>query len=320
MIGARWDRTWPALVVFAGVQALGSPAAPASSPPQSTGEKTVYVSALDANRLPVLGLTRDAWGVKEDGTDRAVVDVVPATDPLDVVLVIDTSLNSLSSTSALRAGLNAFATAAFSGPAPVTISVMDVAVNDVIVGDRLQSLGEVSKILSRTVADRAGSTVLLDGLQQAARRLGASPTKRRAIVLVNIDGVPDLSSVQPEATVRAIVASGASLWATTYGVGASVIGGAASVSNTDTSPTLTIGGVAASLEAILSNVPAATGGLRTHLSVATALSSALTRIGNTIVGQYALTYTRPDGPMPRMLELGLSDTKLSILYATTPIR
>ena len=107
------------------------------------------MAALDADDKPVPGLTKDTWAVREDGTDRTVVDAKPATDPLDVVLMIDTSNTSQASISELRAGLQGFADALFAGSAPVTMSIMDVAAADVMVATDKKTIADVDTRCSR---------------------------------------------------------------------------------------------------------------------------------------------------------------------------
>jgi len=312
----------------AAVAVVGSIAVSAAAPPaQSGGNKTVFVAALDADNKPVSGLTKDTWAVREDGTDRTVADAKVATDPLDVVLMIDTSNTSQSSVSDLRAGLQAFADALFAGSAPVTMSIMNVAGADVMVATDKKTAADVDKVLAKTFADRAGNTVMLEGLVDASKQLAKAPIARRAIVMVNMDGVPEASTTPGQKVIQAIVSSAASLWAVTYqntatknlqnNTGGS---GAGAISSGGNQGGVGTGAGSQVLDQLLHAVPQGTGGLRLQIAVPTALTEKLSQIAAAIVGQYAVTYTRPDGPMPKTFQMGMTKPGVTIIYASTPIK
>lgn len=273
-----------------------------------SGDKTIYVSVLDATKKPVAGLGADSWAVKEDGKDCPVVASRPATDPLDVVLMIDTSVNAQPTITELREGLATLAQTLYAGPAPVTMSVMDVSSADVMVAENKKSVDDVMKAIQKTFGDRAGNTVMLEGLIDAAKKLAKSPSPRRAIVLVNIDGVPDASQSTFQEVVRPLVASNASVWAVTYQNAASRSiqqnGGNNGDAGTQGGMVGT-GAVGQNLSYVLSRVPAGTGGMHEQVVSANGLSGTLATVANALIGQYALTYTRASNDkMPQVLESG----------------
>src|SRR5688500_1577018 len=53
------------------------------------GARTVYVTVVDRRGLPVPGLTTADFTVKEDGRARAVDRVEPASQPLQIALLLD---------------------------------------------------------------------------------------------------------------------------------------------------------------------------------------------------------------------------------------
>ena len=287
-------------------------------------DKTIYVSVLDPTKKPIPGLAADSWAVKEDGKDCAVVSSKPATDPLDVVLMIETSVNVQPTITELREGLAAFAKAVFAGQAPVTMSVMDVAAADVMVAENKKNVDDVLKVLEKTFGDRSGNTVMLEGLIDAAKKLAKSPAQRRAIVLVNLDGVPDASRSTFQDVVRPLLTSNASVWAVTYQNSASkaILQNGGNNGDAGTSGGMIgTGAVGQNLSLVLSKVPEGTGGMRDQIAVANALTGSLTTIANALVGQYALTYTRAsNGPTPQVLELGQTQPGAQILYATSPVK
>src|SRR5260221_10860602 len=75
---------------------------------QSGGDKTVFAGALDATGAPITGLAKEDWGVREDGADRPIVDVKPATDPLGLIVMVDVTKGIESSVRAVRTALLSF--------------------------------------------------------------------------------------------------------------------------------------------------------------------------------------------------------------------
>jgi len=241
--------------------------------------------------------------------------------------MIDTSNPSQASISELRGGLQAFADALFAGSAPVTMSIMDVAAADVTVATDKKTVADVDKVLEKTFADRAGTSVMLEGLMDASKKLAKSPTQRRAIVMVNIDGVPEFSTTPGQKIIQAIVGSGASVWVVTYQNTASKAqqgntggSGAGAISSGGNQGGVGTGDNGQVRDALLASVPEGTGGLRLQIATPTALREKLSQIAAAIVGQYALTYARADGPTPKVFQVGETQPGVTIHYASTPIK
>lgn len=311
------------------VLALGAvwPAAPrASAPvPQKGGNKTVFAVALDADMRPVTDLKKEELGIREDGADRTLVDAKRATDPLDIVLMVDTSKAIQSSVTELRAGLTSFAHAILSGSPSASISVMNIAGTAVTVGDNKKSVEELDKALAKTFADQTQTTVFLEGMVDAAKKLGKSPSPRRAIVVVNLDGIPEISSVRPPDVTQQIVASGASLWAVSYSNAASKLltiqpgsGAGAAAVDAGKAGGIGNGNSGQNRDALLARVPPGTGGARLMIEVPSALEVALGQVAAALTNQYTVTYTRPDGPMPKTLQMGQTRNGVKIIYPATP--
>ncbi|HEX7139870.1 MAG TPA: hypothetical protein VF219_18605, partial [Vicinamibacterales bacterium] len=85
------------------------PATPAGQ--RSDRERTLYVSVLDQNAAPVPDLGPADFVVKEDNVTREVLRVVPATDPMQIAVLVDTSQAARDQISFIRQALPPFAAA-----------------------------------------------------------------------------------------------------------------------------------------------------------------------------------------------------------------
>src|SRR6266436_2056767 len=87
--------------------------------------RTVYFSAVDANGTRITDLTAADLSVKEGGKDRAIVAVAPATEPMQVFLLVDDG-----GTGAFQAAVSQFLDATL-GHAQFAISVLNPQPNKV---------------------------------------------------------------------------------------------------------------------------------------------------------------------------------------------
>src|SRR5436309_2808015 len=80
----------------------------AARPASESRSQTVYVSVLGPKNAPVTGLSAADFTVREDATAREVLRAEPATDPMQVVLLVDDSQAAGDALLPLRQGLTAF--------------------------------------------------------------------------------------------------------------------------------------------------------------------------------------------------------------------
>jgi hypothetical protein len=314
-----------ALAILLPVLAL-VPAIRAAAPALQKGApKTAYVVAFGADSKPLAGMTKDEFAIREDGADRVITDAKAATDALDLVLIIDTAKAAGSSIADLRTGLVAFAKTIFAGPTPVTMSICDSAGAAVMVAQNKKSFDEVSSTLEKTFPDQTGNTVIVEAINEAANRLAKSPTPRRAVVVVNMDGISEGSSMESQQVMLNFFKSNASLWVLTYqnndtkNLKAAGGAGANAAQKGVTAGGVGTGNVGQSRDFILSKA-VGLGGLRAELTATNDIGATLTQIANAINSQYAVTYVRPDGPAPKLFQMASTHDGAHLLFSQIPVK
>src|SRR6476646_1958220 len=136
------------LILALGVAWVAPPRA-STSVLQKGGTRTVFAAAMDGENNPVTGMTKQEWGVREDGVNREIVDLKPATQPLDIVLMVDTTKSIYPSVNELRSALKTFSHTVLAGNPGANISVMNVAAAAVMVAENKKSADDLDKTLSR---------------------------------------------------------------------------------------------------------------------------------------------------------------------------
>jgi len=228
--------------------------------------RTVYFSATDANGAPVTDLTAADLSVKENGKARVIASVAPATDPLQVFMLIDDG-----GSGGFQAAVAQFVQTLF-GKAQFAISVLNpqpMRVTD-FTGDADALKNAVGGLAQRGRVVTAGDQVP-DAIAEAAKALQQRKSARRAIVMMTVGGEQP-QSTQADASLNSLKDSGASL------------------------NVIYLQGL--DLGQVLGDGPKRSGGLIQQVSGGVVLGPVLAKMADTLLHQYVLTYTLPDGTKP----------------------
>lgn len=248
-------------------------------PPRSTDSRTrdIYVSVVDSSGGAVTGLAAGDFVVREDGVAREVLRVRPATDPLDVVLLVDDSQAATPAISYLRDGLTTFVDQLQDKAA---IGIVTVGERPTSVVERTTDTAALKKAISRIFARSGSGAYLLEAISEVSRGLQKRDMARPVIVAITMEGV-EFSNLQYEQTLDALHQSGAAFHVLAIG-----------------SPTGLLTDEVRNKNVVIARGTEETGGRREQLLSELAIPSALSKLAGELLNQYVVTYARPDALIP----------------------
>jgi VWFA-related protein len=265
------------LVAMAAVSAV-FPQDPARRPAASdVRTRDVFVSVLDNKDVPVTGLTAPDFAVREDGVAREVVRAVPATAPLQIVLLVDDSEALTPALQPMREGLNKFVDKV-QGHGEVGI---------VTFGERSTSLvpstadpAPLKRAINRIFARPGSGAYMLDAIREVSQGFTRRKAERPVIVAVNLEGV-EFSNLQYDTVLKDLETSGATLHVLSVGM-----------------PSSSMADEMRNLNMVVAEGTKRTGGRRDQVMAASGLAEALPEVADELLHQYVVTYGRPDTLIP----------------------
>ena len=277
-------RGWTLLLPAVAVLAL-TPAATARTSPAWAGvEKTIFVGAVDESRTPVKGLTAEDFRLREDGVDREITSVKPATQTLNIELLADTSKDVDSVILDLRKALAAFVRQVHAASPDAQISLMEFGQAAITVVPFTTSDADLEKGFNRLVAKPQAASVLREAIVDASDALAKRPSTRRAIVTVNIEPSNEQSREEPKKIQEALRKSVSQLWSVSFQKG------------TLTNP---------SRDNVLNTLTKNTGGVREFILSESAIEAVLRKYADVLASQYEITYKRPENTKAQVVQVGL---------------
>lgn len=252
---------------------------------QSAVDKSIFVSAVDASGTPVSGLTAAEFRAREDGTDREVVGLEPATDTLNIVILADTTRNADTFIRDIRNSLTGFVQQVHAVSPDAQISLMEFGQAAVTITPFTNDTAALQKGIDKLVARPDADSVLLEALVAANDTLAKRPSPRRAVVIVNMEPSTERSREDPRRVQEALRNSVAQVWAVSLQKGAL------------RNPTRDV---------VLGTLTKNTGGRREFLVASAAAESVLKGYADTLTAQYELTYKRPESAKrPLAVQVGV---------------
>lgn len=253
-------------------------AVPAGASAQPS-ERDMFVSVLDRSDAPVLTLAPGDFMVREDGRVREVIRARRATDVIDVAVLVDTSQSLGTSVSDVRKGIEAFA--ARMG-AQARIAIVGFGDRPTVLSPSSTSPESLARGVGLIFPIAGAGAYTLDAVENTLAGFEAARPERAAIVVVWAGG-REFGSETATRLVERLEASGTALHVIAIGGGVP-----ADVNTTE----------GRYRESLFDRGTLATGGRRVNILSSMAMTDALERLAAELLGQYRITFVRPDSLIP----------------------
>ena len=181
-------------------------------------QRSIYASALDQSGAPVPNLGPTDFVVREDKVAREILAVAPATDPMQIAVLVDNSQAGEQFIRDYREALPAFinAIAADESGARHQIAIITLAERPTINTDYTFDFQQAIKGAGRIFGMPGSGSYLLDGIIETSQGITKKSLTRPVIVAITTEG-PELSDRQYMTVLEPLRDSGASLNVVTVG-------------------------------------------------------------------------------------------------------
>jgi hypothetical protein len=262
-------------------------------PQQGGVDKSLFVSVLDENGRPVRQFTADDILIREDGQDRQVVAVKPASQPISVAFLIDTAQGKRVTDAYgtpeeyvrdMRVSADAFVKQLLTLSPDASVMMMEFGQAAIPMTKFTSDPAELTKAINKIVARPGVGSVLGEALEASNKALAERPSGRRAIVSINLEPSDEQSFDNSKQIAESFGKSGAQLWSI------SVQRGGLKNSKRDV---------------VLNDFAKASGGQRDFVIGISAVPDILKAYANALAMQYEVVFKRPESSKPaKVIQVG----------------
>jgi len=252
--------------------------------------------------------------IVEDNKQRPPTSVQKATEPISIVLLADSSAavggggigatrSSATATAAgdvindIRAGFTEFTKQMMAANPKNEVALMEFGQASIMMVPFTSNGDEIIKALTRLVVKPNADSVLLEGIMESSKEIGKRPNARRAIISVNVLPDSEKSSEPANNIMKEIAKDGATFFSASLQKG--------DLKNSVRGP-------------MLEGFADRTGGKRDVIVGQSALVGLLKSYGDIINAQYEVTYTRPVGAPPQLIQWATSRPDVKIYQSKFP--
>jgi hypothetical protein len=242
-------------------------------------QRALYVTALDKSGNPVPELQPSGVIVREDDQAREVLRVAPATEPMQIAILVDNSDAAERYVRDYRDALPAFVnalTADAQASDKHQIALVALGERPTILTDYTTDPARVQKGIDRLFSASGSAVYFLDGIIEVSQGITKRSAPRPVIVAIITEG-PDLSDRHFRQVLDPLRTSGAALHIVTLG----------SPRNMEDDRNM-----------VLDAGPKQSGGSLSTILVGSALGGRLKQLANEITHQFRVTYARPNRLIP----------------------
>jgi len=265
-----------ALVVSIAVAA----AVPAAA---QTLERSMWVSVLDQSGAPVPGLTTTDFIVREDNVSREILRVVPAEEPMQIAVLVDTSQSTRNDVANIRKGLTPFL-AELTKPNEAgrrnEIALIGFGDRPTILTDYTSSDETLQKGVGRIFALPSAGPYLLDAIDETVKGFKKREATRPVIVAIAME-TRELSYRTYDTVLPELKDADAPLYALMIG-----------------QPVSGLRDEDRGRQILLDRGTTETGGRHEQLLTSMALEGRLKQLADQLTHMYRVVYAHPDSLLP----------------------
>jgi hypothetical protein len=249
---------------------------------RASREQRAVVSVVDKNGAPVHDMAAADFTVRENDIAREVLRVEEASEPMQIMVLVDTSSGMQVVLPEVRRGLQAFTHAVLDKSPQTHFGLLEF-------GDRPNQLAPLSNSL--TLFDKGvnglsehngGGAYLMQTIVDATKTLKKADAKRPVIVVFIREASPEFSSERQPQVEDAVKKLGASLWGIVLQEP-----GPASMSEE-----------VISRDAVLGDVSTRSGGTRDIVLDRNGIAPRFTQVADRLTSMYSVVYARPESLIP----------------------
>ena len=254
--------------------------------PAAQGQRSIIVTVLDPSGAVVKDVAAADLAVQEDSGMREVVEVKPATDPMTIALLVDTTKPTMGKeapTRELRAGLTTFVQKILQASPQSTIGLWEFAGAGVMTQKPTAKTEDLTKKISHMFPSQSSGGVMLEALVDASKEVTKKGTNPRHVIVAVSLNSPETSTILPQDVANAMQKAGVNFWAVSIAQNADA--------NTSSQ------GSTAIREIIMDSITAASGGMKLTGVTAISLEAQMAKVADALLAQQLVTYARPaDAP------------------------
>ncbi len=246
-------------------------------------ERGLWVSVVDESGTPALGLGTTDFIVREDNVAREVLRVLPAEEPMQIALLVDTSQQARNDIGHMRQALPPFV-AALTRPNDAgrrnQVALVAFGERPTILTEYTSDPAALQKGIDRIWSLQGSGAYLLDAILEVVQGFKKREAARPVIVAIAVEG-RELSYRMYDQVLGPLKDSDAPLYALMLG-----------------QPYAGASDEARSRAIVLDRGTAETGGNRDQLLTSMALGTRLAQLADQLTHQYLVVYARPQSLIP----------------------
>jgi VWFA-related protein len=244
-------------------------------------ERTMYVSVLDRDEKPIKTLQPEDITIREDNAAREILRIVPATDPMQIAVLVDNSQAATQRIQRMRDALTTFVNKVGNGTNEISIVTMADRAT-LLLDTNKDAKAVINKGVNRLFAVPGSGMYLLDSITQTTKGFQKRETPRPVIVAILTEGV-EFSQDHYQTVLDSLQNSGTAFYALV------LTEGPEANPSSDESRNRNI---------VLDRGTKETGGRRETLITDMALQDNLMSVADELLTQFKVTYSRPEQLIP----------------------